>query len=67
MGLRIPLLRRPDPVIEGDELDEAVAILEEELQRIKTEMAARLVSESVIRRRLYVESILEKMRMGQRR
>lgn len=62
-GLTLRLRRQPDPVIEEDELRCVYDVLSEELVNIEREMSDRLVSESVIRRRYYLELVLPKIKM----
>lgn len=66
-GLRLPLVRRPDPVLTEDELDFIVERLDGYVAWADAEMAKHLVSESVIRGRITALDALGKLREALRR
>lgn len=61
-GLRLPLPRRPDPVLDEEELQLVSDLLEQHVEWATRKMERERVSESIIRRRLYGESALAKVR-----
>lgn len=65
-GLRLPLARRQDPVLTEDELDSVALVLQDRIDTHERVMARTLVSESVIREKLEIESALAKINEAQR-
>jgi hypothetical protein len=60
-GLRLPLVRRPDPVLTDDELDTIGQLLVDHIRWARGERAKHLVSESVIRTQIEAEAALAKI------
>jgi len=60
-SLRLPLPRRQDPVLTEDEMDWIADLARERVAEHVAEMDNGLVSESVIRSRMYGESVLSKL------
>lgn len=60
-GLRLRLRRRPDPVLSFDELEFIAERMRHYIAWADREMAAKLVSESVIRGRMYATDSLAKI------
>lgn len=60
-GLRLPLLRRPDPVLTEDELDLIHVLLLDHISSAEHEMAQHLVSESLITSKRRAEWALAKV------
>jgi hypothetical protein len=60
-GLRLPLPRRNDPVLIEDELEFLRMLLINHIASAKHEMSQHLVSESVIRHKMYAEDVLAKI------
>lgn len=61
MGWRLKLRRRPDPELTDDELSYLKQLIDAAIERYEQQML-RPVSESIIRRRIYAESIRDKLK-----
>jgi hypothetical protein len=62
IGLKLPLRRRPDPVLNEEELRVVELLLDGHIAWATHEMEQRRVSETIIRMRLDAESALAKVR-----
>lgn len=60
-GLRLPLVRKPDPVLTPDELDWVAAVARDRVQEHARIMAKGKVSEAVIRSRMSGDDVLAKL------